>query len=156
MTKLHHEVHIDAPVSAVWNVLADLEAVQYYNPLVAKATCTSENRQGVGAARHCDFKPSGFSKEQVFEFQEGKALGIEVVNSSWPVTYCRWRTVLTPDGQGTLVSQDLEYAPKFGVLGKIMDAVAMRRKFNGILNDIFAGLKKYVESNARGSSSYDK
>ena len=146
MTTIHNEVTINAPVQKVWKVLADLEQVQYYNPLVKHTVCISPNREGIGATRHCDFKPKGFSRERVFEFKEGEVIGLEIVNSSWPVTYCRWRTVLHPNGQGTLVVQDLEYQPKFGVLGKIMDAAVMHRKFGAILDDIFAGLKRYVET----------
>jgi len=146
MTKLHHEIVINAPSQNVWKVLADLEQVQYYNPLVAHTKYVSNHKEGIGAARHCDFKPNGFSDERVFEYKEGEVIGIEVVNSSWPMTYCRWRTVLKSEGQATRVSQDLEYEPKFGVLGKVMDAVAMRRKFDGILNGIFVGLKQYVET----------
>jgi hypothetical protein len=57
MTTLHHEVKINAAPEKVWAVLADLEAVQHYNPLVAHVRYTSENRESVGASRHCDFKP---------------------------------------------------------------------------------------------------
>ncbi len=37
MTKLHHEIKINAPLEKVWTVLADLEAVHHYSPVVTKA-----------------------------------------------------------------------------------------------------------------------
>ena len=145
MTKLHHEVSIHAPVDRVWRVLANLEEVQHYNPLVAKTVYTSSNREGVNASRHCDFKPKGFSNERVTDWIPHKLLGMEVVDSSFPMRYTRWKTHVIDQGDKTLVKQELEYEVKFGILGILMNALMMKRKYNAILNDIFLGLKKYIE-----------
>ncbi|MBI5078790.1 SRPBCC family protein, partial [Candidatus Saganbacteria bacterium] len=37
MTELRHEIHINASPEKVWSILANLEAVQHYNPTVAEA-----------------------------------------------------------------------------------------------------------------------
>jgi len=145
MTTLHHEIKINAPVEKVWQVLADLEQVQYYNPLVARTRYISPNREGVGAARHCDFKPKGFSNERVTEWAPNQLLGMEIIESSFPMRYTRWKTYLTKDGFGTRVIQDLEYEVKFGLLGKLLDVLFMRRKYGTVLAGIFNGLKNYLE-----------
>jgi ribosome-associated toxin RatA of RatAB toxin-antitoxin module len=147
MTTLHHEVRINAAPEKVWSVLADLEAVQYYNPLIAQTRYISVSREGVGASRHCDFKPKGFSKERVTDWVPNRLLGMEVVESSFPMAFTRWKTQLTEDGKGTLVTQDLEYEVKFGLLGKLMNVVMMKKKYDGILAEIFTGLKNHVENN---------
>jgi carbon monoxide dehydrogenase subunit G len=146
MGKLHHEVSIEAPAGDVWRVLADLEQVQHYNPVVAQARYISSNREGVGAARRCAFKPKGFSVERVIEWRPEELLGLEVVESSWPLRSSRWWTKLSPENGGTQVSQELEYEPKFGPLGKAMDAAMMRRKMDKVIADIFDGLKEFVEA----------
>ncbi|MCI0694137.1 SRPBCC family protein [candidate division KSB1 bacterium] len=147
MTTLHHEVKINAAPEKVWNVLANLEAVQYYNPLVAKTRYTSENREGVGASRHCDFKPKGFSKERITDWIPARLLGMEVVESSFPMTFTRWKTHLVAEGGGTRVTQDLEYGMKLGLLGELLNKLMMKKKYDGILAEIFTGLKNHVESN---------
>jgi hypothetical protein len=53
---------------------------------------------------------------------------------------------LAPDGGGTLVRQRMEYELKFGPLGKLMDAIMVRRKWNAGIKGFFAGLKRYVET----------
>lgn len=146
MTQLHHEIFINATQQKVWAALADLEAVQHYNPLVSSAHYTSGHRSGVGAARHCDFLPKGFSKEQVTAWEEGKSIGFDTTESSFPMSVCRWKTNLIPENGGTLVSQDLEYQVKFGLFGRLLNILMMKRKYNSILGDIFEGLKKYVEN----------
>ena len=148
MTTLHHEIRIDAPPQTVWKILADLEAVQYYNPLVARARYVSSNRAGVGAMRHCDFKPKGGATERVTGCEDGKQLAMEIVESDWPMKYVRWNTRLAASGVGTLVTQDTEYQVKFGLAGRLLDALVMRRKFNSILHDIFVGLKRHAENGA--------
>jgi len=145
MTTIHNEIRINASPEQVWRVLANLEDVQHYNPLVAKTKYITDNKEGVGSARYCDFKPKGFSKERVTDWIPNKLLGMEVVESSFPMKYTSWKTNLITDGNGTLVSQDLEYEMKFGVLGKLLNALIMKKKYGSILQDIFVGLKKYVE-----------
>jgi len=145
MTKLHHEIKIDASPERVWKVLANLEEVQHYNPLVEKTNYISTNKVGVGAARYCDFKPKGFSKERVTDWIPNELLGMQVVESSFPMKYTRWMTHLAADGKGTLVSQDLEYEIKFGLLGKLINGLMMKKKYDSILQSIFVGLKAYVE-----------
>ena len=145
MTQLHHEIKINASPEKVWEALANLETVQHYNPLVAKTKYISTNKEGVNATRYCDFKPKGFSKEKVTEWIPNKLLGMEVVESSFPMKYTHWKTYLKADGSGTLVSQDLEYEVKFGLLGKLMNILMMKSKYTSIVQDIFVGLKQYVE-----------
>lgn len=146
MTTLHHEVKINAPLEKVWNVLADLEAVQYYNPLVVQTRYTSDNREGVGASRHCDFKPKGFSQERVTDWIPRQLLGMEVVDSSFPMRFTKWKTHLAAEGKGTRVTQDLEYGMKFGLLGELLNKLMMKKKYDGILAEIFTGLKNHVET----------
>ena len=145
MTKLHHEIQINAPVLKVWHILANLEEVAKYNPLVKHTDNVGEKRTCLGAERHCDFKDGGFSNERVIKFEPERVIGIEIVKSSWHLVFCRWYTKLEPKNGGTFVSQDLEYEVKFGVFGKLMDTFIMKRKFNQILGDIFMGMKKYAE-----------
>ncbi len=52
MTKVTGEVQINAAKKKVWSVLADLGAVSAWNPGIANSYYTSEDKEGVGAARH--------------------------------------------------------------------------------------------------------
>lgn len=49
MTGVSREVPIDAPKDKVWATLANLGAIQNYNPMVARSYYTSDTRTGVGA-----------------------------------------------------------------------------------------------------------
>ncbi|MEQ1876709.1 MAG: SRPBCC family protein [Bdellovibrionia bacterium] len=146
MGRFQNQILINAPIEKVWSVLADVEAVKNYNPLVASAKRTSDNKEGLGCSRYCEFKPSGFAKERVIAFNPKSQISFEVVESSWPVKSMKWSTHLKAQGSSTLMTQDLEYETKFGILGKVMDAVIMKRKLQQSVGDIFSSLKKYVET----------
>src|SRR5437762_1728349 len=124
MDTLHHEIRIDAPVDAVWRAIADLAAVDKFNPLVASARYISQQREGVGAARHCELKPKGWVEERIWEWTPRRALGLEVSASEYPMVFMRWKTELAPDGSVTRVTQDITYKVKLGVRDRIVDKAA--------------------------------
>lgn len=145
MTTIHHEVHANCPPERVWALLADLEAVARYNPGVVAARVRGPAREGVGAERECDLKPSGRVVERVTAWDEGRAVGLEVVESDWPLVYMRWTTHVAPDAAGTRVTQDLEYRLKFGPVGWLLDTLVMRSKLRSTLDGVFAGLVRTAE-----------
>ena len=66
MTKLHHEIKISALLEKVWHTLADLESIKFTNPLVITVKIISPNKEGVGSARHCDFKDGKLAEQTIY------------------------------------------------------------------------------------------
>ena len=145
MTTIHHEIEAACPPERVWAVLADLEAVQHYNPTVRTAAVRGARRAGVGAERVCDLQPKGRVVERVTHWDEHRAVGLEVAESDWPIRFMRWVTRIEPKGSGSLVTQDLEYALKFGPLGWLLDKLVMKRKLTATLDEVFARLAQRAE-----------
>jgi NADP-dependent 3-hydroxy acid dehydrogenase YdfG len=54
---LDRDILAACPPARVWALLADLEAVQHYNPGVRRAAFDGTQRTGVGARRTCDLRP---------------------------------------------------------------------------------------------------
>jgi uncharacterized protein YndB with AHSA1/START domain len=108
--KLHHEIAINAPVDAVWTALADLQAVANYNPGLEGAKLVTTQKEGVGAARICEFRNGGGQcRETVTEWQPGKAMTIAMSDHAWPMKNAKFRMVLEPNGKGTMLKQVTEY-----------------------------------------------
>jgi hypothetical protein len=146
MTTIRHEVHARCRPEKVWALLADLEAVKSYNKTVKSVAVRGGQRTGVGAARVCDLLPSGRVVERVIEWQEGRAVGLEVAESDWPIHFMRWVTKLEAKDGGTRVTQDLEYRVKMGPLGWLLDRVVMKRKLTKTLDGVFAELARTAEA----------
>jgi hypothetical protein len=145
MTTLRHEVHADCPPEAVWRLLGNIEAVQQYNPGISAARIEGTLRSGVGAMRSCDLKPKGRIVERVTHWEEGRAVGLEVAQSDWPIHFMNWITRIEPARGGTRISQELHYRVKFGLFGWLLDNLVMRSQLTRSLDAIFASLARHAE-----------
>jgi uncharacterized protein YndB with AHSA1/START domain len=145
-TKLHHEVLIAAPAAAVWSALADLAGVQAYNPGVERASYVSAQREGVGAARRCEFRGGGSVTERVTEWQPAQTIAFEMTDHPWPMTAARFRMVLAPDAGGTRLLQETEYE----FTGDAAAAEAVRQQWDQGVAAVTTAFKRHVESTAEG------
>jgi ligand-binding SRPBCC domain-containing protein len=146
MTTIRHEIRANCPPERVWALLSDLEAVERYNPGVRAASIQGTQKSGVGAKRACELLPKGRVVERVTQWEDRRALGLEVAESDWPIHFMRWVTRLEPSGEATRITQDLEYRVKFGPLGWLLDTLVMKRKLTSTLNTVFAELVKQAEA----------
>ena len=127
MGTLHHEIRIDAPVAAVWRVLADIEAVQHYNPTVASARCTSSAR---GRGGRPPLRPQA----------EGLGQGAGHCMGGGAVGGPRSRGERMAHRLHALANRPQRRRPRnprgarprvpgeFGLLGRLLDSLVMRRK----------------------------
>ena len=95
--------------------------------------------------RSCELVPKGRVVERVTHWEDGRAVGLEVVESDWPIHFMRWVTRIEPDGEGTRITQDLEYKVKFGPVGWLLDRLVMKRKLTATLNSVFVSLVQHAE-----------
>lgn len=70
--------HIAAPVSTVWDVLADFGDIQRWSPNVVRPCLTSEGPVGVGTTRHCNFAVGG-AEERIVTFDPGRRLTVALI-----------------------------------------------------------------------------
>jgi ligand-binding SRPBCC domain-containing protein len=149
MTVLDNSIRIDAPPEKVWSVLASLDVLHNYDPGIVRSEIISPSKEGPGAARKCDLTPGGWFKERVAEWRPQQALAFELFECMLPVRKLKHSYTLSREGSGTVVKQRMEYELKFGPLGKLMDALMVRKKWDAGIKGFFAGLKHYVETGER-------
>ena len=151
MTVLENSIRIGAPPEKVWSVLSTLDALDRYDPGVTKSEVVTPTREGPGSARGCDLAPGGWFKEKVADWDPNQSLSFELFECTLPVRRLKHSYTLTRDGSGTLVRQTMEYELKFGLIGKLMDAMMVRKKWDAGVKGFFAGLKDYVETGRQPS-----
>ncbi len=149
MTVLENSIRISAPPEKVWSVLASLESLDQYDPGIKKSEIVSPSKEGAGSTRRCDLTPGGWLKEQVADWNPHHSISFELLECTLPVRRLKHSYTLTQDGGGTLVRQRMEYELKFGPLGKVMDALMVRNKWDAGIKGFFAGLKHFVETGQR-------
>ena len=136
------------PWEKVWTILADLGAIQNFNPVVKKSYYTSETREGVGASRVCEFRPLGAIEESALDWQEGRSFTLDIrpLKKAPPFRKATARCQLNSVGQRTRVAVDIEYTLRFGLLGRLLDALMFRPQFGKAVPEILLGLKHYIET----------
>jgi hypothetical protein len=152
MTTIHHDLSASCPPDRIWALLSDLTAVQRYNPTVKSAEIRGAARTGIGAVRACELLPKGRVVERVTHWEEGRAVGLEVAESDWPIHYMRWVTRIEPTASGSRLTQQLDYAMKLGPLGWLMDNMMMKRKLSRTLDGVLARLIEQAEAVTRSTS----
>lgn len=140
----------DIPVAPdrVWQALADFGNIQRFHPGLKSSRLTGDKASGVGAVRRCDLKAGGHIVERVTDWTDGKGYTIEVTETSLPLKRATTSLSVAPaGGNGARVSISMDYTPKYGPVGAILDAFMMRGAVQAQLKGIIDGLAAY----ARGS-----
>jgi hypothetical protein len=146
MTALTNDIHINAPRQQVWDTLTQLDLLSAYDPGTKTSVLTGEQADGVGAERRCDVRPGGWFIERVAVWEPIHALAFELVTCSFPVTSLRHDYILSESAGLTHVTQVMTYELKYKAVGRALDAVMLRRKWDAGIKAFLGGLKEHVET----------
>ena len=148
MTIIKKEIEINLSRTAVWKILSDFGNICHGHPAVSKSYVSSEQKQGVGETRHCDFTMMGASaEERVVQWNEEKNIKISVyqLNKMPGIKTMELDLVLRDSQEGTVLTGVMEYSMKNGFFD-VMNHLVMKRMNAKLLSGILAGQKKYMET----------
>lgn len=147
-----HEVsvsrEIDAPKSAVWEVLDDFGGVSKYSPGVEDSGIVDGPDTGVGAVRECHLDEGGRIAEKIVEYDAGSSFTVEFVDmGSFPLKENIVEVAVREiDSNRSEVTMTSRFTPKFGPIGWLMAKVMMKSKLEESFGESLAGLEEYVKS----------
>ena len=118
MSSFEVETTIEAPVDEVWRVLADVGAIDRWNPGVRSSHTTTGQATGLGAARHCVLGGKNYLKEEVVVWEPGGRLTMRITDTNLPFHAADIRFALWSEGDTTRVSVSPDYRLRYGGLGK--------------------------------------
>ena len=144
MTTVTSEIRIDAPRQKVWDVIADIGSVSVWNLSLSNSYYTSEAKEGLEAARHCDFPDGGYVNERVIEWKPGEGFTLDIYEGTVPFTSANGTLSLVDDGDGTTVHFALEYELKADI--PVDPQEVERQNRDELFPVTMAGLKHYVET----------
>lgn len=84
MTTINNAIEIKATPEQVWAVLADLDRLAEYDPVVTESVVIGESREGVGARRRCDARQGRFFVEDVTTWEPPSQLQFTIVECNLP------------------------------------------------------------------------
>ena len=147
-TRIAHEVAIDAPKQKVWEVLSDFGNVYRTSPNIIKSYLTSDQKQGVGTTRHCDFTSMGAQvEERITEWNDGESIKIDIYERKNMPMVADMKAVFTlkSDGDNTVLSGIFEYQMSNSI-GSLINRLTMRKMNERAWVSFLAGIKHYVET----------
>lgn len=147
MTILHNEIIINAPIEKIWEALSNIETLEKYDPTVKNSVATSPIGFGIGAKRKVDMKDGkNWFEEKCTVWQHNEALAYELTACSFPVHNLRHSYSFEIDGNKIKVRQVMRYQMKYGMLGKILDALIVRKQSDKGIKQFLSGLKTFTEN----------
>lgn len=148
MTRIVKRIKIDAPKNEVWKVVSDLGGIQNYNPTVKKSYYNTDVKEGVGAGRICEFHPMGKVDEKATAWKEGDSYTLHIKPIEKLPFFKEGNadfTLTSEDGKSTYVEVNYTYKTTSGIIGNIMNSIALKNNFNKAFEGILKGLKKHIE-----------
>ncbi len=147
MGKINNEITINAGVEKIWDILTQPAMLDKYDPTVKKSTLVSIEKTGLGAKRKVDMLDGkNWFEEKITEFEPNTALTYQLTDCSFPIKGLKHSYRFEKVGNQTKVKQVMEYTVKFGLLGKVMDSLMIRKQSDAGIKKFFAGLKNYAEN----------
>ena len=147
MSTIHNEILIEAPVEKIWNILASPELLEKYDSTVHRSSLISDVSTNLGAKRRVDMQDGkNWFEEEITVFKPNETLTYELTACSFPVHKLKHSYSFQKIGEQTKVKQVMEYTVKFGLIGKILDVLMIRKKSDTGIKKFFDGLKAYLET----------
>ena len=148
MATINNEIIINASLDKVWSILTDLELLDKYDPTVKKSTLISADKTGIGAKRKVNMLDGkNWFDEKVTVFKPNEALTYQLTDCSFPIKGLQHSYSFEKLGNQTKVKQLMEYTVKFGLFGKLLDGLMIRKQSDTGIKKFFAGLKNFAENN---------
>ena len=147
MTTLHNEITVNASLDKIWNILTDLELLDQYDPTVKKSTLVSTEKTGLGARRKVNMLDGkNWFDEKVTVWKPNEALTYQLTDCSFPMKGLKHSYSFQKVGNQTKVMQTMEYTVKFGLFGRLLDNLMIRKQSDNGIKKFFTGLKSYAET----------
>ncbi len=151
---------IDAPVAAVWEVIADARLLPEWVPAVDEVVACSADGEAVGAVRECNVRLAGSAGrmvERCVEFTPMSRAEYVVDDESFGMRrmFANYGFALNthPDGRDrTRVRVDTHYTPR-NALYDVLNVVTVRRRYRSLVDGLLAGLKTLSETRHRAGMS---
>lgn len=146
MTTFYNELIIDAPIEIIWEALASIENLDKFDPTVKKSTAITQEKTGAGAKRKVAMLDGkNWFEEQVTVFKPHEALTYQLTDCSFPIDGLMHSYSFEKTGGLVKVKQTMQYTVKFGLLGKLLDRLIIRKQTNRGIHKFFTGLKAFAE-----------
>jgi hypothetical protein len=137
-----------ASAARAWDLMSDFGAIDAFNPVLKESHLLNGSRaSGLGAERQCTMKDGkNYIHERVVDWQEGRSYRIEVFNGTMPLDDLQAELSVTPDGPGSVLRITMQYRPRWGLVGRLIEPVLLRPMMLRTMRKLIGGLAQKAEA----------
>ena len=148
MTTVRVTRTIDASSSKIWTVLSDFSNIQIFHPGVEAVDQLSEVDRGLGAERRCNLYNGSSAVEKITSWDDERHFfTCTVTEMAAPILDVTARMGVNKiDSHRSEVYLEMNYVPKWGMFGKIIDVLVLRMAMRSVFNKVLKGLELHVET----------
>ena len=145
MSQLSSTATVRAPLTRVWETIADVGTIAEWHPGVERSPVLSTHRTGLGAVRRVELYDGTSSVEKVTSLEEGRSVTVTMSEHTMPLSRGAATFEVEADGDDrTLVTMTMDYEMKYGPLGWLMNAVMLRPILGKLLASVLSGLDHHL------------
>jgi len=143
------EKQLSYTADSVWEKWDDISGIFKFHPLIKSSPITSKKQSGLGTQRVCYFEDGNELTEQVIKYnKEKRSMSLSIDADFMPIKNASADIMITSLGGAlTKVDFQMNFVPKFGVLGLVLAKLVMKPKMKGMLNQLLDGLDTHLASN---------
>lgn len=119
-------VRLNAKAADIWAAFNDWGGVWRFQPWVVRSPLLSQNNEGVGASRRCEFIDQTSIVETVTKIDEGRRIEMRLSETPKPMKGGTASITLTPRGSQTDVTVTMDVKLGLGPLNPIMGNLMMK------------------------------
>lgn len=148
MREITKRVTIDASAGRVWEVLADFGKVAPWAPTVIESRILDKSKKNkrVGTARMLRHRSNKEVEEVVTAWQERKGFTVEFPMAGGAIKSFSQQWSLEGTKDEAQVTVVMRYDTRWGLVGRFVDLIMLKKHFSRELTLALAGLKHHVET----------
>lgn len=156
MVKAHVERIIDVPIDQAWETLADFSNVHKIHPLVKTVNQLTDNDRGLGAMRTCYLYDGNKAVERIEEWDEANhSYVVTIIDSTLPMKSVDVKlTALKLGKTKSKLVAEMDIHAKYGLLGKIMERLIIKKQLGSAVGNVFAGVEEYNKTGVEIQKGY--
>ncbi|MEM0949509.1 MAG: SRPBCC family protein [Pseudomonadota bacterium] len=149
MAKIVVDQIVDASPEQVWLSWDDFGNIARFHPGLKSSHLLADKPTGLGATRQCDMKDGkNFIRERIIGYAPNERMEIDIYEGTMPLKRAVATLTLSPAGaQKTRIQMNMEFTPKFGVLGLLMIPM-MKPQFRKLLQALLSKNAEHVMRSA--------
>lgn len=147
--RVENSYTLDALAEDVWAAFSDWGAVYRFQPWVAESPILGGKNEGVGASRRCEFVDNTSIVETITRIEKGRRIEMHLSDTPKPITAGRATIQLSPRGERTSVSVEMNFELGLGPLNPIMGSLFMKPMMRKRIRKMLESLEYHLKTGGK-------